>query len=136
MLFFLLKRVQKNIVKMEKEPIMSKTIKTGCHGIVVTLTDPELHALTPNRYNGGSITSDLHEACPICERVECIREDCAGARDGGESLEEYDNRQRYNDMMDGIEAMILGHACAGIDITTLAYKEGIESAVQGCANSI
>ena len=31
--------------------------------------------------------------------------------------------------VDGIEALILAHACAGIDITTAAYKEGIAVAV-------
>lgn len=56
----------------------------------------------------GSISSDLHE-------------------EG-----EYD----YNNAMDGIESMILAHACAGIDIETPAYIEGIETAVQSCADNI
>ncbi len=30
---------------------------------------------------------------------------------------------------DAIEAMVLGHACAGIDVTSPAYLEGLESAV-------
>lgn len=32
--------------------------------------------------------------------------------------------------LDGIESIILAHACAGVDITTDAYIEGIETAVQ------
>jgi hypothetical protein len=41
----------------------------------------------------------------------------------------------YNAAIDGIESMILAHACAGIDITTAAYKEGIETSVDACANN-
>jgi hypothetical protein len=65
-----------------------------------------------NDRKGGAIASDLHE--PI-----------ASAED-----------DKYDGAMDGIEAMILGHAIAGIDITTPAYLEGIQSAVEGCANNI
>ena len=41
----------------------------------------------------------------------------------------------YNAAMDGIESMILAHACAGVDITTPAYIEGIETAVDTCAQN-
>ena len=63
---------------------------------------------------GGSITSLLHE---------------------DEDPEDMEIRY-YNSAMDGIESIILSHAIAGIDITTPEYKEGIESAVQGCASNI
>lgn len=38
--------------------------------------------------------------------------------------------------IDGIESLILAHACAGIDITTPAYLEGIETAVEAIDNNI
>jgi len=98
--------------KCRENKMENTVIITDCYGIVVNLFDPSLHALTPTTYGGGDITSDLHE----CE----------------DDHEFFD----YNCAMDGIESMILGHAIAGIDITTPAYKEGIESAVQGCANNI
>ena len=60
---------------------------------------------------GGSIQSDLHEI-------------------------EATGTTRFNAAMDGIESLILAHACAGIDVTTPAYLEGIETAVQSCANNI
>ena len=41
----------------------------------------------------------------------------------------------YNAAIDGLESLILGHACAGIDITSPAYLEGIESAVDGISNN-
>lgn len=41
----------------------------------------------------------------------------------------------YNAAMDGLTSMILAHAIAGIDISTPAYIEGIESVVNACANN-
>ena len=88
-------------------------IITDVYGIVVNLTGD----------GGGSITSDLHEF---------ISDDSSddSSDDDAEQLAD------YNNAMNGIESVVLGHAIAGIDITTPAYLEGIESAVQGCANSI
>jgi hypothetical protein len=62
--------------------------------------------------------------------------------DGGGSItstdlqtEHHDEEdEEYNAAMDGIESLILAHACAGIDITTPAYLQGIETAVSACAN--
>ncbi len=58
----------------------------------------------------GNITSELHE-------------------DG-------EDDELYNAAMDGIESMILAHAIAGIDVTSPAYIQGIETAVNACANNI
>lgn len=102
-----------------------KAVKTNCFGIVVELIDEELHAIKPTRYNGGSITSDLHEIPNTLKPMT-----------SAEIVLERLRTNLYNAAMDGIEAMVLGHAQAGIDITTPAYKEGIESAVQGCANNM
>jgi len=38
-------------------------------------------------------------------------------------------------MMDALESIILSHACAGIDVTTPAYLEGIETACNTCAKA-
>jgi hypothetical protein len=102
-----------------------KTVKLPCFGIVVELTEIELHSLTPNRYNGGSITSDLKEDYPIAEY------------DLPEEKKEAEIEiDLYNSAMDALESIILGHACAGEDIESLAYIEGIETAVQACSNNI
>ena len=37
---------------------------------------------------------------------------------------------------DAIESLILAHACAGIDVTSPAYVEGIETAVEAIANHL
>jgi hypothetical protein len=63
--------------------------------------------------------------------------------DGGGSItttelqtEHHDEEDElYNAAMDGIESMILAHACAGIDITTPAYIIGIKDAVNACAHN-
>lgn len=41
----------------------------------------------------------------------------------------------YAAAIDGLESLILAHACAGIDITSPAYLEGIETAVEAIANN-
>lgn len=83
----------------------NQIIITNVYGIVVNLTGD----------GGGSITSDLKVNE---EEVE-------------DEVEDY----YYNCAIDGIESMILGHAIAGIDITTPEYKEGIETAVEACSNN-
>ena len=94
-----------------------KTIKLPCYGIVVE-TDEE---------GGGSIISDLHEDYSGC---------CNDPNNLREQEDEKKEIENYNIAMDAIESLILGHACAGIDITTPAYIEGIESAVQGCSDNM
>lgn len=42
----------------------------------------------------------------------------------------------YNAAIDGIESLILAHACAGVDIESAAYIEGIQTAVEACANNL
>jgi hypothetical protein len=39
-------------------------------------------------------------------------------------------------MADAIEALILGHACAGVDIESKAYITGLRSAIDACANHL
>jgi hypothetical protein len=40
----------------------------------------------------------------------------------------------WNSAVDGITSMILAHACAGVDIESPAYIEGIETAIQAVDN--
>ena len=42
----------------------------------------------------------------------------------------------YNAAIDGMESLILAHACAGIDVRSPAYIKGIETAIDAVANSI
>ena len=40
----------------------------------------------------------------------------------------------YNAAIDGLESIILAHACAGINVSDPAYLEGIETAVDAITN--
>lgn len=87
---------------------------------IKTFTIPE-YGIVVNVYNGGhgSITSELkHQFILLHEpsEVEPDREAIATA--------------------DAIEAMILGHACAGMDIESKMYLAGLHSAVDACSNNL
>jgi hypothetical protein len=107
----------------EHDPIRDKTINLPCFGIVVTLNYVVGTGFGALRLPGGTISSDLEEPCGCCDAPPHPDEGlCSGCA--------------YNSAMDGIEALILAHACAGIDIETPAYIQGIETAVQGVASNI
>ena len=89
---------------------MSKEISILEGSFTVTLDDDG---------NGGTITSNQHEDIIVV----------------GIEVEEYEEIMQYNNRLEGIESLILGHACAGIDITTDAYQEGVKTALDGCANN-
>lgn len=57
-----------------------------------------------------------------------LKEEVPGINDEG--------LKEYNAAMDGIESLILGHASAGVDVSSKEYIEGLKSAVEGCANNI
>ena len=40
----------------------------------------------------------------------------------------------YITAINGLEALILAHACAGVDVSAPAYVDGIKTAVQSIAN--
>jgi hypothetical protein len=86
---------------------VARKIQLPCYGITVTLAR-ENRVEEPG---SGSIVSDLREP------------DTAA------------NRQ-YNAAIDGLESLILAHACAGVDVESSAYLEGIETAVDAIANRL
>lgn len=59
--------------------------------------------------NAGKITSDLKDGSDDAELVAA---------------------------MDAIELLILAHACAGVDVASPAYVQGIETAVETCWNKL
>jgi len=82
-------------------------INLPCFGIVVTLIPGK------NGSKGATIASDLHEGTSLTRGL-CL----------------------YDSAMDGIESLILAHACAGVNIAAPEYVEGIEAAVQAAANNL
>ena len=83
---------------------MDLVINLPCFDIVVILSGPQ-GART------GTIKSDLTS-------------EWSGSGPGGE----------YDYAIEGIESLILAHACAGVNIADPAYVEGIEAAVQAVGN--
>jgi hypothetical protein len=83
-----------------------RTIRLPCHGISVRLNRKNT-ARTPG---AGSITSDL--------------------KDRGKTAAQ----RQYNAAIDGLESLILAHACAGLDVASPAYLEGVETAVEAITN--
>ncbi len=98
-----------------------KVFTLPIYGIIVVVHDD----------GGGSIDSDLSEPCPCCGSFLCYGdcEDCTESED--------DQTQRFiqNVKVEALESMIVAQACAGIDITTPAYLESIETVVDRITNS-
>jgi hypothetical protein len=82
------------------------TIRLPCFGITIRL-DRKNTAKTPG---AGTIASDLKTA--------------------GKSAA----NKPYSAAIDGLESLILAHACAGVDVGSPAYVVGIETAVEAIAN--
>jgi len=108
-----------------------KEIQTNCYGIAVFLD-----------CDGGAITSDLKEVCSCCSLPNCdfsCDESQATPLNPVikyENDEEVRSRLTFNAQIDAIESLILAHSCAGIDITSPEYIEGIETAVQAIGNNV
>jgi hypothetical protein len=96
------------------------------------------------RWNLGEIKSGMKVICPHCNDSNC-NFDCVEAlswasdineslmQDKKETLESYRNS---NYGIDAIESLILGHACAGVDISSTIYIEGLRSAINGFPDNI
>ena len=86
-----------------------KTITLPIFNIVLNLQESQEDRL----WYSGTISSNLHETNH--EGIEtCF----------------------YNDQIDIIEAMILAHACAGIDVTNESYLNGIQTVVDKIQNDL
>ena len=85
-----------------------RKIRLPCYGITMTL----VRGNGADEPGSGAIASDLHAA--------------------GRSAAD----RQYNAVIDGLESLILAHACAGVDVESPAYVEGVETAVEAIANRI
>ena len=83
-----------------------RQLRLPCYGIIIRLHREG----TSTKLGTGTISSDLKE--PV--------------RTAADSL--------YHAAIDGLESLILAHACAGVDVQSPAYLEGIETAVDAVVN--
>lgn len=84
-------------------------IRLPCYGIVLRLSREN----TTSEPGRGSITSNLKVS-------------------GETAVDPLD--PLYNAAIDGIESLILAHACAGVHVESPEYVEGIETAVEAVVN--
>ena len=84
----------------------ARTIRLDCYGITIRLAREH----TDDRPGSGTITSDLRDRC--------------------------DGREDFCSAIDGLESLILAHACAGVDVEAPPYVEGIETAVEAIFNNL
>lgn len=47
---------------------------------------------------------------------------------------EAEYRQDYNSAIDGLESLVLAHACAGVDVQDARYVAGIGAALEAISN--
>ena len=104
--------------------------------------DITIKVFEPGRSNeGGEISSALKESCPYCGENDCYF-DCDMSQGNPEdepeleTEEQVGQRRQFNATMDGVEAMLLALACAGVDLDTPKICEAIETVVQAAENNI
>ena len=62
-------------------------------------------------------------------------DEAGGGKIVSELKDESDNDNvQYASAIDAVESLILAHACAGIDITSPAYLEGVETTIETISN--
>lgn len=114
--------------------LFTSVIKLPVHSIVVTLIGSHCGSI--------SFSPDLKENCPHCSQPDCNFScdlSVAGFAEGHQTTEDeaiVAARLVYNGAIDGITSLILAHTIAGVDIELPAYLEGIETAIDSCAQRI
>jgi hypothetical protein len=86
-----------------------KTYTIPKYGITVEVVDE-------NGASGGGIKSGLSETLM--------------------GSEPYEGDFEIDGAINALESLILGHACAGIDISSKAYVEGLDTAIEAIANNL
>lgn len=87
-----------------------KTVRLPCYGIVVRLGSRDRTTIKV-RYMGGSLTSNLKE------------------HGDGPDVE------LFNNAIEMLHSLVLAHACAGIDVKSPEYVDGVKTAVESLLNA-
>jgi len=110
------------------------------HDIVVSVVDPKYYGAY--RFGGGSIGSSMKIVCEHCGSSDCDFDcidalkwvDICDVMDREEKKDELNGNREFNKQCDALEAMILGHAVAGLHVDEEMYIEGIVSALDAMGN--
>jgi hypothetical protein len=96
------------------------------------------------RWGYGEISGGQKEVCTHCEDPNC-EWDCMEALEWASDRdpdmctirnEELESNRNYNKACDAIESLVLAHACAGIDVNSKIYLEGLRSAMDAISNNM
>jgi|TARA_Y100000310_G_scaffold245400_1_gene250369 hypothetical protein len=93
-----------------------KTIELPCYGFKIILSDDGDGVSVKSR-----LSSKVDDEAFTQSPMDFVPQ---------ESLDE------YNFYVNAIESLVMAHACAGVDIESPAYLEGIETAVEAIANKL
>ena len=88
--------------------------------------------MTIEAEDGGAVlTGTLKETCPYCRKVDCTCQFFPSAYSyNADKEKECINRKGYNNVMDGIEALIVALAAEGIDVSQPAFAVAIQTAAE------
>jgi len=117
-----------------------------CHGVTIQLPD------RPNdEVSMGFLQADCkvwestleRETCVFCKQADCCYT-CAGSISAQNALQrnllyimsaEVADRLKHNGALDGIEAIILAAAVAGINIESPEFMEAVETSIDAIGNN-
>jgi hypothetical protein len=102
------------MAKKAKASPERETIRLPVGGIVVTLVKPDESIAGAWDYQSCSIKSGLLDPADVGD----------------------DDSREYWGAMHAIESLVLAHAAAGVDIQSPDYIEGLETALDACANEL
>jgi electron transfer flavoprotein alpha subunit len=111
-------RLETAITKYQK---VKKKLEIPEYGIVVTL-------LIKDEKSAGSITSQLYE--------KAFRDKIDNHAIEHTLVEETRVDASIKAAVDTLEAMILAQACAGMDITSLVYRESLQTTIEAMVNNL
>ena len=79
----------------------------------------------------GVMTGTLKEICP--EYNLACSDGCKMDCRADDSSTEF---RDYNLAMDGIESLLLALACEGVDVSSQAFRNALQTATESCANNL
>jgi hypothetical protein len=96
----------------------------------------EICGLTIEAEDGGaSLIETLKIPCPYCNQTDCYFDCDQSTWDNElETEDDTNNRKAYNDVMDGIEALLVALAAEGVDVSQPAFQIAVQAAQDAAAN--
>ena len=82
---------------------------------------------------GASLKGTLKDACPDCDQTDCY-DGCENDFTSPMTTKDIDSRIAYNNVMDGIESLLLALATQGVNIALKEFKTAIQTAQDAAAN--